>query len=265
MSTVNSVNSLVGGTVDSLDPTTPAVMATQQMASGLGGGLGGVILSMPNIGGSFANFLNTIGDQLRGGFNYVKSGTPSSISTANSAAQDNSGNRPSETLTHKVEASVSLFFSTIFTQTLYIVLFGVAIFVCLIGSSIAANHIGTGKLPIYYAYYMLYGFIITGIPLYFGGYMALKDGNTTAQSIGYMTGGFLVSFIPMTVLIYKRKKNTKIFYSLLAPLIKGNYMGLFSYNAGSDLSTITSGLTASRPQVLVRGLSDGKMIIGPPK
>ena len=82
------INTAIESGVSSLDPTTPAIMASQQAVSSLGGGLGSVALTVPSIGSSFASFLNSIGDSMRSAFSYIKSTTTNSIAEANSDIKD---------------------------------------------------------------------------------------------------------------------------------------------------------------------------------
>jgi len=218
----------VSGAINSLDPTTPAILASQQMASNLGGGLGGVALSIPGIGTSFANFLNGIGDSIRSSVNYVKSRTPGAIANANSAAKDGSGNKVSVN-TPKEKSSISYFFSTVFSQTLYIILFIVVLILALIGSSLAANYVGVGKATGYYFYYMFYGFILfpIAIPL--------------AVSKHYRTG-------------------EPLFYAIWAPIFEGKF-GLFSYDISNKVGTIGPSATAQRiKRVPITGLSVRKLL-----
>jgi len=222
----------VSGAINSLDPATPAIIASQQMASSLGGGLGGVALSLPGVGTSFSNFLNDIGDNLRKSFNYVKSRTPGAIAKANSAARDSSGNKVVETTAQKAEASFSYFFSTVFSQTLYIILFIIALMLAFLGSSLAANYVGVGKPVGYYIYYMFYGFLLfpIAIPL--------------AISKHYRTG-------------------EPLFYAIWAPMIEGKF-GLFSYDIGNSIGMIGPSATAQRiKQVPITGLSTRQLL--PPK
>jgi hypothetical protein len=217
----------VSGAINSLDPATPAIIASQQMASSLGGGLGGVALSMPGIGTSFANFLNSIGDSIRSSVNYVKSKTPAAIANANSAAKDSSGNKVNqETTTQKVEASISSFFSKVFSQTLYIILFIVVLILAFLGSALASNYVGVGKPVGYYIYYMLYGFLLfpIAIPL--------------AVTKHYNTG-------------------EPLFYAIWAPMFGGKF-GLFSYDIGNGLSKITKDSLA-KPLIPLHGLKHSKV------
>lgn len=221
----------VSGAINSLDPATPAIFASQQIASSLGGGLGGVALSIPGVGTSFSNFLNNIGDSIRSSVNYVKSRTPGAIAKANSAAKDGSGNKVVVTK-EESKVSISYFFSTVFSQTLYIILFIVVLILALIGSSLAANYIGVGKPVGYYIYYMFYGFILfpIAIPL--------------AVSKHYSTG-------------------EPLFNALWAPMFEGKF-GLFSYDIG-NIGGISSSATAKRiKQVPITGLSERQLLI-PPK
>jgi len=222
----------VSGVINSLDPTTPAIMASQQMASSLGGGLGGVALSMPGIGPSFVKLLNNIGDSIRGSFNYIKSRTPGAIAKANSTA-DNSGNKVVETTTQKVEASFSYFFSKVFSQTLYIIIFIVVLILALVGSSLAANYIGVGRPLGYYIYYMMYGFILFPIAI------------PIAMSKHYRTGD-------------------PLFYAIWAPIAQGKF-GIFSYDISHNISKITSSATG-KPLIPLQGLKHSKVSqLIPPK
>jgi hypothetical protein len=215
--------------VNSLDPTTPAIMASQRAVSGLGGGLGSVALTIPSVGQSFANFLNSIGKSLRSSFNYIKSTTPGAIAEANSAAKDNSNNVVPETTYQKAEGSVSYFISQVFSQTLYIIIFVVALVLALVCASLAANSIGVGKSAGYYIYYLFYGFIL----------------------------GIFLSPILIPYAIYRYYTGNRLFYAYLAPIYQGNSMGLLSYDVKYAPSKITSAASALTPHSKMRGLFSG--------
>jgi len=238
----------VSGVINTIDPTAPVITAAQQAVSSAGGGLGSVALSVPSFGQYFADTLNYIRDTGKSSFNYLISKSPSGVAKANSEAKDNTKKPTEKTTTEKVEASVSLFFSSLFTQTMYIIFFVFGLIICILGSSIAANNIGPGQSKLYYIYYMIYGFIITAIPLFIGGMLALNEGKTTAESIGFMTGGFLFSFIPMGILIYRARANSRpIWYAYLAPMYPTNSaVNVFSYNPRYSNINIRSQLSATR-------------------
>jgi hypothetical protein len=225
MSSVGGINTAIQTGVSSLDPTTPAIIASQQAVSSLGGGLGSVALTIPSVGSSFASFLNSIGDSMRSAFNYVKSTTPTSIAEANSAIKDSSNNVvPEETTYQKAEGSVSYFFSKVFSQTLYIVIFSVAIVLALVCASLAANSIGVGKSVGYYTYYMIYGFIL----------------------------GIFLSPIIIPYAIYRYYKGNRLFYSFIAPIYQGNSMGLFTYDIKFSVSKLTSAASALTPHSKIK-------------
>ena len=225
----DGVNSAIQTTVNSLDPTTPAIMASQQAVSSLGGGLGSVALTIPSVGQSFANFLNGIGDSIRSSFNYIKSTTPSAIAEANSAPKDNSNNVVPETTFQKAEGSVSYFISKVFSQTLYIIIFTVALVLALVCASLAANSIGVGKSVGYYTYYLIYGFIL----------------------------GIFLSPILIPYAIYRYYTGNRLFYSYLAPIYQGNSMGLLSYDIKFSTSKITSAASALMPHSRMRSILPG--------
>jgi len=209
----NSLNTFTQGTVNSFDPTTSAMNTLQQTLSSIGGGLGGIVLSIPGIGKPTVDALNAIKKRAEDTLANARSMTPSKIKEENDKinsdyqklveeAKAKGREAPSapKNQIQRVEASVGVFFKEVFSNTLYISIFICAIILALIGSSIAANAIGPGLSIYYYIYYIIYGFLLFPV------------------SIG------------MGLYNYYVKGKRPMFYSVWAPIYKGNYTGIFQYN-----------------------------------
>lgn len=212
-SITNALNTFTQGTVNSFDPTTSAMNSLQQTLTSIGGGIGGVVLSIPGIGKPTVDALNSLKRRAENTLANARSMTPSKIQEENDKinneyqklveeAKAKGKEAPSapKNQIQRVEASISLFFKEVFSNTLYLLLFIVALILALIGSSIAANAIGPGLSIYYYIYYMLYGFLLFPV------------------SIG------------MGVYNYYVKGKRPMFYSIWAPIYKANYTGIFQYN-----------------------------------
>lgn len=211
-SITNALSTFTQGSVSAFDPTTSAMNTLQQTLSGLGGGLGSVILSIPGVGQPTVNALNSLKKKAQDTLANARSMTPDKIREENDkinseyqkivddARKKGETPPPPPTTIQKTKTSVSTFFKDVFSNTIYICLFIAALVLGLFGSSIAANSIGPGMPFYYYIYYMIYGFILFPIAIILGIYK------------------------------YYVKRKRPMFYAVWAPIYKGNYMGLLQYN-----------------------------------
>jgi hypothetical protein len=211
-SITNALSTFTQGSVSAFDPTTSAMNTLQQTLSGLGGGLGSVILSIPGVGQPTVNALNSLKKKAQDTLANARSMTPDKIREENDkinseyqkivddAKKKGETPPPPPTTIQKTKTSVSTFFKDVFSNTIYICLFIAALVLGLFGSSIAANSIGPGMPFYYYIYYMIYGFILFPIAIILGIYK------------------------------YYVKRKRPMFYAVWAPIYKGNYMGIFQYN-----------------------------------
>jgi hypothetical protein len=223
----NALNSFTQSTVNAFDPTTSAMSTLQQTLTGLGGGLGSVILSIPGIGQPTVTALNSLKKKAEDTLANARSMTPDKIREENDkinreyqelvdkAKKKGETPPPRPTTIQKTRTSITTFFKDIFSNTLYICLFIAALVFGLFGSSVAANSIGPGMPFYYYIYYMLYGFILFPAAILLGIYK------------------------------YYIKGKRPMFYAVWAPIYKGNYMGLFQYNlVNTDIVHYVSQSTA---------------------
>jgi hypothetical protein len=211
-SITNALNTFTQGTVNAFDPTTSAMNSIQQTLTGLGGGLGSVLLSIPGIGQPTVNALNSLKKRAQDLLANARSMSPDKVREENDKI-----NREYEQLVEEAKArgetppvrensiqqtrtTVTSFFKDVFSNTLYISLFVGAIILGLFGSSIAANSIGPGMPFYYYIYYMIYGFLLFPAAILLGIYKY-----------------FIAGKRPM-------------FYALWAPIYQGNRTGIFQYN-----------------------------------
>jgi len=225
----NAINNLTQG-ISSVDPTNIAMNNLQQTLSGLGGGLGSVILSIPGIGQPVVDNLNLLRKKAEDTLANARSMTPQEIQNKNdeinaeyqsllAQAQAN-GTTPPPAPDNPVtdtEASFSNFFQQVFSNTLYISIFVVCLFLGLIGSSIAANSAGIGAPFYYYIYYMVYGFLLFPLSIIIGIYKYYALGKR-----------------PM-------------FHAVWAPIFKGNYMGIFQYDLTSTSITHYTSQSTAKP------------------
>jgi hypothetical protein len=140
---------------------------------------------------------------------------------------------PSTDLIGEAGYDINKFFKTVFSTTMYIIIFAVVIFLALLGSSLSSNaHID--KPIAYRIYYMIYGFILFPIAIIQG----------------------IINFI--------HKK--KLFYALWAPLHKGYsnnpFMNLFLFPfiytdiIGTQISNFSSTSLVTQPQELQEPTSE---------
>jgi hypothetical protein len=193
-------------TLIAADPTNIAVQKIQETAQGLGGGSGAVLLSIPGIGKPFINALNSLKQQSQNIIVNAQNMSPEQIIKENdrinneyntlvsqARASNTSPPPPPQTMDKKIYSAFSTFFSSMFSTTLNIFLFSGAIFLGLLGSSMAANSIGLEKPTAYYVYYMFYGFIL-----------------------------FFIS-IPLCMYRYYIVGKKPMFHAIWAPIHKGKY------------------------------------------
>ena len=213
----------------------------QSTISGLGGGLGSAITSIPGVGQPIIDALNTLQHDSENLLTSASSMTPDQIAAANDTinqkyqalliqAQVNGNDAPPPPSTDKIgsaEYDINQFFSTIFSTTMYIIIFTIVIFLGFLGSSLASN--ASINNPIAYRiYYMIYGFILFPIPI--------------IQSI------------------FRFFNKEKLFYALWAPLHKGYtnnalkniflFPFIYSDNIGSQVSHFSSSSLVAQAQQL---------------
>ena len=205
----------------------------QSTVGGLGSGLGNAVLSIPGISDATHGALSALQHESESILAQAKSMTPDQIAIANDNIQkkyndikaqaDADGISYNEELKKQGEKvpeefSLNSFFKDIFNNTLYICLFFLVLFLCFLGSSLAANA-AIHKPFAYRIYYMVYGFILFPIPL--------------LQGIS-------------NVLMKK-----KLFYAVWAPLMKGfssnpiYNLFLFPFVYSSDQTVEPSHYTSS--------------------
>jgi hypothetical protein len=207
------INNFTRGTVNSFDPVTSAMSTLQQTMSSLGGGLGGVILSIPGVGKPTVEALGALQKRAQDVLANARSMTPDKIKEENDAinrdyqrlvdeakAKGEAPPPPRQNQIQQTQASISGFFSNVFSSTLYISIFVIVVILALFGSSLAANSIGVGMPFWYYIYYMIYGFLL-----------------------------FPLSIVLAIYRFYIKGKRP-LFYSVWAPIKKGNSTGIFQYN-----------------------------------
>ena len=150
--------------------------------SGLGGGLGAAITSIPGVSSATVNALNSLQTASQSVLSNAQSMTPSQIASANDSinqqyqtllaqAQAEGAAPPPPPSTNPIgEAGydINQFFTTVFSTTMYIIIFAVIIFLALLGSSLASNA-NIDKPLAYRIYYMIYGFILFPIAIIQGG------------------------------------------------------------------------------------------------
>jgi hypothetical protein len=209
--------------------------------AGLGGGLGGAITSIPGVSSTTVDALNGLKKASQDIMDKAQSMTPSQIAEANDKI-----NQDYQTLLAKAQAEgteappppstdligeagygMNKFFNTVFSTTMYIIIFAVVIFLAFLGSSLASNA-NIDKPLAYRIYYMIYGFILFPIPLIQG------------------------------LINYFHKK--KLFYALWAPLHKGYssnaFMNLFLFPfvytdiIGTKISNFSSTSLVTQPMKL---------------
>lgn len=216
MNVLNAVNSFSQGAISSFNPVSSAMDTLQQTLSGLGGGLGGVILSIPGVGKPTVDALNSLKKRAEDVLANARSMTPEKIKEENdkimieynqlvekAKAEGKAPPQAPQNQFQKTQASISSFFNEVFSNTLYIGLFVLTIILALIGASISANSIGPEQPFWYYIYFLTYGFVLFPLSILFGLY-------------NYYIAG-------------KRP----LFYALLAPIYKGTYTGILQYNITS--------------------------------
>jgi len=174
----------------------------QSTVSGLGGGLGAAILSIPGVGQPTIDALNSLQQESEDLLSKAQSMTPDQIAAANDSinqqyqqllanAQAQGTDAPPPPSTNPIgeaEYNINEFFKTIFSTTMYIIIFATVLFLGFLGSSLASNAV-IDKPIAYRVYYMIYGFILFPIPIIQG------------------------------ILRYFNKE--KLFYAIWAPLHKG--------------------------------------------
>ena len=207
---LNALTTFTQGTVNAFDPTTSAMNTLQQTVSGIGGGLGSVILSIPGIGKPTVDALNALKKREQDTLANARSMTPEKVQQENDKINEeyqrlveeakSKGEDAPPSYIERKEASIGLFFNKIFSNTIYISVFIIVILLGFFGSSISANSIGPGMPTTYYIYYMIYGFILFPVTILIGIYKYYVQGKR-----------------PM-------------FYAVWAPIYQGNYTGLFQYN-----------------------------------
>jgi hypothetical protein len=211
-SITSALNTFTQGTVNNFDPTTSAMNSLQQTLTSIGGGLGGVVLSIPGIGKPTVDALNALKKRAEDTLINARSMSPDKIREENDKinqeyerlveeAKVKGELAPSsKNLFQRTQVSINTFFSEVFSNTIYILLFILVIVLGLFGSSIAANSIGPGMPFYYYIYYMIYGFLLFPISIVLG------------------------------IFRYYVKEKKPLFYAVWAPIYKGNYTGIFQYN-----------------------------------
>jgi len=200
------VTSFATDVIPSVDPTNAAISTLQTTAQGLGGGAGGALLSIPGVGQPFVTGLNSLKQQSQNVLLNAQSMTPDQIMAKNDKINSDyqklldeakaAGKPlppPPQTTVQKIESSISLFFSSMFSTTLNICIFTLVLGIALLGSSMAANSIGLDKPTAYYIYYMFYGFIL----FWFA--------------------------IPLSLYKYYRLGRKPMFHAIWAPIRKGKY------------------------------------------
>ena len=189
---------------------TQNILGLQNTVSGLGGGLGAAIVSIPGVGTPIINGLNALKKESEDILAKAQTMTPDQIAAANDSinqkyqqllaqAQAEGTAPPPPPSTNPIaeaEYSINDFFNTIFSTTMYIIIFFVVLFLGLLGSSLASNAM-IDKPIAYRIYYMIYGFILFPIPLIQG--------------------------------IFRYFNKEKLFYAIWAPLHKG-YTNSSFYN-----------------------------------
>ena len=215
-SITNALSTFTKGTVNAFDPTTSAMNSLQSTLTGLGGGLGGVLLSIPGVGKPTVDALNSLKKRAEDTLANARSMSPDKIKEENDkinsdyqklvdeakAKGEAVPDAPQNSI-QKTEASIGSFFSEIFSNTIYISIFVGVVILGLIGSSIAANSIGPGMPTLYYIYYMIYGFLLFPASIALGIYK------------------------------YYVANKRPMFYSVWAPIYKGSSTGIFHYNLAS--------------------------------
>jgi hypothetical protein len=226
-SITNALNTITQGTVNSFDPTTSAMNTLQGTLTGLGGGLGSVLLSIPGIGQPTVNALNSLRKRAQDTLANARSMSPDKIREENDkinreyeklveeARTKGEAAPVRETRIQQARTTISSFFKDVFSNTLYISIFIFVVILALFGSSIAANSIGPGMPFYYYIYYMLYGFLLFPVSILLG------------------------------IWKYYVKGKRPMFYALWAPMFQGKYTGIFQYAlVNTDIINYTSQSTA---------------------
>jgi len=222
------INTFTRSTVNSFDPVTAGMTGLQQTLTSLGGGLGSVILSIPGIGKPTVDALAALQRRAKEALANARSMTPEKIKEENDSINrdyekllDEAKKKgeaeppPPQNKFQETQSLIGKFFSNVFSNTLYIGIFIIVIILGLLGSSLAANSIGVGMPFGYYIYYMIYGFLL-----------------------------FPLSIV-LAVYNYYIKGKRPLFYSVWAPIYKGNYTGIFQYNlVSTDIVHYVSESTA---------------------
>ena len=150
----------------------------QGTVANIGGGLGGAILSIPGVGQPTIDALKKLQDESEELLKKAQSMTPDQIAAAKdnihqhyqqllAKAQAEGTEAPPPPSTNPIgeaEYNINEFFKTIFSTTMYIIIFAIVIFFGLLGSSLASNAV-IDKPFAYRVYYMIYGFILFPIPI----------------------------------------------------------------------------------------------------
>jgi len=150
----------------------------QATVSGLGGGLGAAITSIPGVGKPITDALNTLQQDSEDLLTKANSMTPDQIAAANdkinqqyqallAQAQASGTDVPPPPSTNPIgeaEYDINKFFKQIFSTTMYIIIFAIVVFLGFLGSSLASNAAITKPIA-YRIYYMVYGFILFPIPI----------------------------------------------------------------------------------------------------
>jgi len=205
----------------------------QSTVGSIGSGLGNAILSIPGVGEPVRNALSDLQKESEKILAQASSMTPDQIAVENDKIQQKynaikaqaeaDGISYQEELKKQGEIvpdefSLDSFFKDVFKNTLYICLFFLVLFLCFLGSSLAANA-AINKPFAYRIYYMVYGFILFPIPVIQG--------------------------------IMNMINKKKLFYAIWAPLMKGFTTNpiynifLFPFVYSSDQSVEPSHYTSS--------------------
>lgn len=159
----------------------------------IGGGLGNAVVSIPGVGNPIGDAFNKLKAESEKILVDAQHMTPDQIATANdklktqmadleAQARDAANAEGISVEDYKAEQgqakpfNINDFFNTIFTNTLYLFIFCIIVFLALLGSSLAANAAINQPLA-FRIYYMIYGFILFPISIIMGirNYMAKKQ------------------------------------------------------------------------------------------
>ena len=155
--------------------------ALQTTVTNLGGGLGNTITSIPGVGPATKTALSALQTESQNLLSQAKSMTPNQIAAANDSLNQKyqdlltqakqEGTTPPKSNIEQAEVSISSFFSSIFSNILYICLFVFILTLAFLGSSLAANiaysNVKTRATP-YILYYMVYGFLLFPLSILLG-------------------------------------------------------------------------------------------------